>query len=110
MIETSPVRGIHGAIVAALGATFVASLSSIVCSAPSVTPRVIAPAPRVAPVAVPPAPPAPRAPAPRAPEAPSGIAHLVILHTNDMHGQALPLGRGDKARGGFAALAATIAH
>ncbi len=36
--------------------------------------------------------------------------HLVILHTNDMHGQALPLGRGDKARGGFAALARTIAR
>jgi 2',3'-cyclic-nucleotide 2'-phosphodiesterase (5'-nucleotidase family) len=42
--------------------------------------------------------------------APSGVAHIVILHTNDMHGQARPLGKGDKARGGFAALAGAIAR
>ncbi len=34
--------------------------------------------------------------------------HVVILHTNDMHGQALPITRGKDLRGGFAALAAAI--
>lgn len=73
MLETRPVRGIHGAIVSVLLVSLLGSLVSIA------------------------------GPGPR-----RGIAHLVILHTNDMHGQALPLGRGNKARGGFAALARTI--
>jgi 2',3'-cyclic-nucleotide 2'-phosphodiesterase (5'-nucleotidase family) len=34
--------------------------------------------------------------------------HVVILHTNDMHGQALPVSKGKDLRGGFAALAAAI--
>jgi 2',3'-cyclic-nucleotide 2'-phosphodiesterase (5'-nucleotidase family) len=36
------------------------------------------------------------------------LARIVILHTNDIHGQALPFGQGPDARGGLAALAATI--
>src|SRR5579883_2972685 len=40
-----------------------------------------------------------------------GLVHVVILHTNDMHGQALPLPpvKGDKRkRGGFPALKAAV--
>jgi 2',3'-cyclic-nucleotide 2'-phosphodiesterase (5'-nucleotidase family) len=43
-----------------------------------------------------------------APPDPGGVAHLVILHTNDMHGQALPLRGAAGPRGGLVALAAAI--
>lgn len=46
----------------------------------------------------------------RATPVPSAVVHFVVLHTNDIHGQALPFGKGEKARGGLAALARTIAH
>lgn len=77
--------------------------------APRPRPVPVAPAPRVPVPAASPARPSPVAPTPAPSPAPSpDLVELVVLHTNDIHGQALPFGRGDKARGGLAALAFAI--